>query len=118
MKTHAVRLATMFAIAMSISIALSAQDRVRARDLGIVVGASTTGPLNAITDVVGVRVGHATITRGDSVRTGVTVIFPHQGNVFESRVPAAAVVGNGFGKFIGSTQLAELGELETPIALT
>ena len=118
MKTHAVRLATMFAIAMSISIALSAQDRVRARDLGIVVGTATTGPLNAITDVVGVRVGHATITRGDSVRTGVTVIFPHQGNVFESRVPAAAVVGNGFGKFIGSTQLAELGELETPIALT
>ena len=118
MKTHAVRLATMFAIAMSISTALSAQDRVRARDLGIVVGTATTGPLNAITDVVGVRVGHATITRGDSVRTGVTVIFPHQGNVFESRVPAAAVVGNGFGKFIGSTQLAELGELETPIALT
>ena len=118
MKTHAVRLAAAFAVAISICSPLCAQDRVRARDLGIVVGTSTTGPLNAITDVVGVRVGHATITRGDSVRTGVTVIFPHQGNVFESRVPAAAVVGNGFGKFIGSTQLAELGELETPIALT
>lgn len=95
-----------------------AQTRPRARDLGIVVGPSSPGPLNAITDVAGVRVGHATVMRGDSVRTGVTVIFPHEGNPFESRVPSAAVVGNGFGKFIGSTQLAELGELETPIALT
>ena len=97
---------------------LHAQPRPRARDLGIIVGTSTPGPLNAITDVAGVRVGHATVSRGDSVRTGVTVIFPHGGNPFESRVPAAAVVGNGFGKFVGSTQLAELGELETPIALT
>lgn len=97
---------------------LHAQPRPRARDLGIIVGTSAPGPLNAITDVAGVRVGHATVSRGDSVRTGVTVIFPHAGNTFESRVPAAAVVGNGFGKFVGSTQLAELGELETPIALT
>lgn len=95
-----------------------AQARPSARDLGIIVGTATPGPLNAITDVVGVRVGHATVSRGDSIRTGVTVIFPHDGNPFESRVPAAAVVGNGFGKFVGSTQLAELGELETPIALT
>lgn len=97
---------------------LGAQERPRARDLGIVVGTFAPGPMNAITDVPGVRVGHATVIRGDSVRTGVTAIFPHAGNPFESRVPAAAVVGNGFGKFVGSTQLAELGELETPITLT
>ena len=97
---------------------LHAQERPRARDLGITVGTFPPGPLNAITDVAGVRVGHATVVRGDSVRTGVTVIFPHAGNPFESRVPAATVVGNGFGKFVGSTQVAELGELETPIALT
>lgn len=95
-----------------------AQDRPRARDLGIVVGTYTPGPLNAITDVAGVRVGHATVIRGDSTRTGVTAIFPHAGNAFESRVPAAVVVGNGFGKLVGSTQVTELGELETPIALT
>ena len=95
-----------------------AQERPRARDLGIVVGTYAPGPLNAITDVPGVRVGHATVVRGDSVRTGVTTIFPHGGNAFESRVPAGAVVGNGFGKFVGMTQVAELGELETPIALT
>ncbi len=95
-----------------------AQDRPRARDLGIVVGTFSPGPNNAITDVAGVRVGHRTLIRGDSVRTGVTVVFPHSGNPFESRVPAAAVVGNGFGKFVGYTQVTELGELETPIALT
>ena len=101
-----------------VAAGMHAQERPRARELGIVVGDFPPGPLNAITDVPGVRVGHATVIRGDSVRTGVTVIFPHAGNPFESRVPAAAVVGNGFGKFVGSTQLAELGELETPIALT
>jgi D-aminopeptidase len=95
-----------------------AQERPRARDLGIVVGTFEPGPLDAITDVPGVRVGQATIVRGETVRTGVTVIFPHAGNAFHSRVPAAAVVGNGFGKFVGITQLSELGELETPIALT
>jgi D-aminopeptidase len=96
----------------------AAQERPRARELGIVVGPWAPGTLNAITDVAGVRVGHATVTRGDSVRTGVTVVFPHSGNPFESRVPAAVVVGNGFGKFVGSTQITELGELETPLALT
>ncbi len=95
-----------------------AQERPRARDLGIVVGQFDPGPLNAITDVRGVRVGHATIIRGDSICTGVTVIFPHNDNVFMSRVPAAIAVGNGFGKLIGFTQVNELGELETPIALT
>lgn len=106
------------AVGALLAATANAQDRPRARDLGIVVGPHTPGALNAITDVPGVRVGHATVIRGDSTRTGVTVVFPHSGNPFESRVPAAAVVGNGFGKFVGYTQVAELGELETPIALT
>lgn len=76
------------------------------------------GPLNAITDVAGVRVGHTTILRGDSVRTGVTAILPHGGNIFREKVPAGIFTGNGFGKLAGSTQLTELGTLETPIVLT
>jgi D-aminopeptidase len=95
---------------------LAAQQRARA--LGLVPGALPPGPLNAITDVAGVRVGHATVSRGDSVRTGVTAILPHGGNLFLERVPAALHVGNGFGKLVGATQLGELGELETPILLT
>lgn len=108
-------------VAALLPVALDAQApeaRPRARDLGIVVGRHAPGPLDAITDVAGVRVGHATVVRGDSVRTGVTVVFPHEGNAFEERVPAALVVGNGFGKFVGATQVMELGELETPVALT
>jgi D-aminopeptidase len=77
-----------------------------------------TGPLNAITDVAGVRVGHATVVRGDTIRTGVTAIVPHAGNLFREKVPAAVFVGNGFGKLAGSTQVRELGEIETPILLT
>ena len=96
----------------------SAAERPRARDLGIVPGALEPGPLNAITDVPGVQVGQTTLMRGDSVRTGVTVVLPHGGNLYESRVPAAIAVGNGYGKLTGSTQVAELGELESPIALT
>jgi D-aminopeptidase len=92
--------------------------RARARDLGVKPGLFPPGTLNAITDVAGVRVGHATVTEGDSVRTGVTAILPHEGNVFLERVPAALLVGNGFGKITGVTQLHELGELETPILLT
>jgi len=94
------------------------QPRPRARDLGIVVGSIPTGPLNAITDVAGVRVGHTTIARGDSINSGVTAILPHGGNPFREKVPAAIVVGNGFGKLAGSTQVNELGELESPIVLT
>lgn len=103
-----------------VAATLAAQEapRPRARDLGLVIGTHAPGPLDAITDVAGVRVGHATVVRGDSVRTGVTVVFPHDGDPFVERVPAALVVGNGFGKFVGATQLAELGELETPVALT
>ncbi|MGH7528885.1 MAG: P1 family peptidase [Gemmatimonadales bacterium] len=92
--------------------------RPRARDLGLTIGVFPPGPLNAITDVAGVRVGHTTISRGDSIRTGVTAILPHGGNPFREKVPAAIVVGNGFGKLAGSTQVNELGELESPIVLT
>ncbi len=98
--------------------ALGAQRPARARDLGIVPGTLPPGPLNAITDVPGVRVGQTTVRVGDSVRTGVTAILPHAGNAFLDRVPAAIHVGNGFGKLLGATQVAELGELETPILLT
>ena len=90
----------------------------RARTLGLTPGALPPGPRNAITDVAGVRVGHATLRAGDSVRTGVTAILPHGGNLFLDRVPAAIHVGNGFGKLAGSTQVNELGELESPILLT
>lgn len=92
--------------------------RPRARDLGIVVGSLPPGPLNAITDVAGVRVGHATVIRGERTRTGVTAILPHGGNLFREKVPAAIYVGNGFGKLMGSTQVNELGEIESPILLT
>ena len=92
--------------------------RPRARDAGVVVGILPTGALNAITDVAGVRVGHTTVVEGDSVRTGVTAIVPHGGSVFREKVPAAIVVGNGFGKLLGVTQVRELGEIETPILLT
>jgi D-aminopeptidase len=102
------------------AITVTAQDvaRPRARDLGIAPGVFRPGPLNAITDVAGVRVGHATIVEGDHVRTGVTVIVPHGGNVFQDKVPGAVFVGNAFGKLAGSTQVDELGTIETPIALT
>ncbi len=92
--------------------------RPRARDLGIQVGVLPPGPLNAITDVEGVRVGHTTIVKGDDVRTGVTTVLPHGGNLFREKVPGAVFVGNGFGKLMGSTQVNELGEIETPILLT
>jgi D-aminopeptidase len=92
--------------------------RPRARDLGVKVGVLPTGALNAITDVAGVRVGHQTIVRGENVRTGVTAILPHGGNLFREKVPGAVYVGNGFGKLAGSTQVEELGEIETPILLT
>ena len=96
----------------------SAQARVRARDLGVAPGIFAPGLNNAITDVAGVKVGHATIISGDSIHTGVTAILPHGGNVFLDRVPAAVHIGNAFGKLIGSAQVKELGELETPILLT
>ena len=90
----------------------------RARDLGIAPGTLPTGPLNAITDVAGVRVGHVTVSEGERIRTGVTAILPHDGNPFQDKVPAGLAVFNGFGKLAGTTQLVELGEIETPILLT
>ncbi len=100
------------------SRAVFAQNRQSAREMGVVVGVLPPGPLNAITDVAGVRVGQVTIVRGDSVNTGVTAILPHGGNIFRDKVPAAIVVGNGFGKLAGFTQVQELGELESPVVLT
>jgi len=100
--------------------ALAAQNdaRPRARDLGLKPGVFEPGPLNAITDVAGVTVGHTTLHQGDHIRTGVTVVVPHGGNVFQDKVPGAVFVGNAFGKLAGSTQVEELGTIETPIALT
>ncbi|TVR28596.1 MAG: S58 family peptidase, partial [Balneolaceae bacterium] len=94
------------------------QERERVRDLGIHPGILSTGQWNAITDVEGVEIGHRTIIEGNDIRTGVTAILPHTGNLFRDRVPAAVYVGNGFGKALGFTQVQELGELETPLALT
>lgn len=101
-----------------LAITLLAQDRPRAREAGVIVGVLPPGPLNAITDVAGVKVGHSTLVRGETIRTGVTAILPHSANLFRQKVPAAIFVGNGFGKLMGSTQVAELGEIETPILLT
>lgn len=94
------------------------ENRKRARELGIAPGILPTGKLNAITDVVGVKVGQVTLIEGADVRTGVTAILPHDGNLFQEKVPAGVAVGNGFGKLMGSTQIMELGEIETPIVLT
>jgi D-aminopeptidase len=93
-------------------------ERPRTNDIGLKVGVLPTGALNAITDVAGVRVGHTTIIRGDDVRTGFTAILPHDGNLFREKVPGAVYIGNAFGKLAGSTQVNELGEIETPILLT
>ena len=95
-----------------------ASQRPRARDAGIVIGNLPTGPRNAIVDVAGVAVGHATVVEGDGVRTGVTAILPHAGDLYAERVPAAIHVANGYGKLLGISQVRELGELETPILLT
>lgn len=92
--------------------------RPRAREAGVIVGVLSPGPLNAITDVAGVSVGQTTLIRGDNVRTGVTAILPHGGNLFREKVPGAVFIGNAFGKLAGSTQVNELGEIETPIMLT
>ena len=96
----------------------AASGRPRAREIGLVIGVLPPGPLNAITDVEGVRVGHRTIVEGEGIRTGVTAVLPHRGNLFQEKVPAAVVVGNGFGKLVGYTQVRELGTLETPVVLT
>ncbi|MDA0327488.1 MAG: P1 family peptidase [Gemmatimonadetes bacterium] len=106
------------ALALPVTATTQQPDRPRARDLGVFVGVFEPGPHNAITDVAGVRVGHATVIQAPNIRTGVTAILPHGGNPYLSRVPAAIHVANGFGKLLGMTQVQELGELETPILLT
>jgi D-aminopeptidase len=111
-------LLTCFVLSVTIAVSPASAQRPRPRDLGVAPGIFKPGANDAITDVAGVRVGHTTVVRGDSVRTGVTAILPHAGNTFRERVPAALVVGNGFGKLLGATQVGELGELETPILLT
>ena len=93
-------------------------ERPRVREWGIKTGVLPPGPFNAITDVLGVRVGHVTLIQGQDIRTGVTVILPHEGNIFQDKVPAAIAVANGFGKLTGYTQVEEYGNLETPIILT
>ena len=109
---------TVFILIILSLVLLSAVDRRRARDLGTKIGVFPTGEYNSITDVKGVKVGHNTVIQGDSVRTGVTVILPHGGDLFKEKVPAAVYVTNGFGKLVGTTQIEELGTIETPIALT
>jgi len=96
----------------------AADHRPRAREAGITFGILPPGPLNAITDVAGVKVGQVTIIEGETIRTGVTAILPHGGNLYQDKVPAGFAVGNAYGKFMGSTQIEELGEIETPILLT
>ena len=113
-------LTALLATSFSLTIAQPEKEptRPRVREIGLKIGVIPTGKDNAITDVTGVAVGHTTLVRGESIRTGVTAIVPHAGNLFQEKVPGAVFVGNGFGKLAGSTQVNELGEIETPILLT
>ncbi|MEW6361008.1 MAG: P1 family peptidase [Pyrinomonadaceae bacterium] len=106
------------ALLFALTVFSQSVERPRVRDLGLSIGIFPNGEFNAITDVSGVFVGHTTIIRGDNIRTGVTAVLPHSGNLFRQKVPAAIFVGNGFGKLAGSTQVNELGEIETPVLLT
>jgi D-aminopeptidase len=117
MVLHA-RLAAALLLVLAAMAPAPASERPRAREAGIEIGILPPGPLNAIADVEGVRVGHVTLIEGQGIRTGVTAILPHSGNLYQDKVPAGFAVANGFGKFMGSTQIAELGEIETPILLT
>ena len=112
-----VRAAIIFLLLAMSGIA-KADQRPRPREAGITFGILPTGPLNAITDVAGVKVGHVSLIEGALVRTGVTAILPHGGNLYQDKVPAGFAVGNAYGKFMGSTQVKELGEIETPVMLT
>ncbi|WP_435623584.1 P1 family peptidase [Flagellimonas sp.] len=112
-------LTTRFLLVLFLLSALHAfPQNKRLRDYGIEIGVLKTGKYNAITDVVGVKVGHTTLIKGDSIRTGVTAILPHSDNIFQFKVPAAIHIGNGFGKLAGYSQVKELGNIETPIILT
>ena len=117
MKRSSILLLALVAVVAS-AMASASEQRPRAREVGVTIGTMPPGPRNAITDVDGVGVGHATLAEGTRLHTGVTAIVPHAGNLYRQRVPAAIVVGNGYGKLAGITQVQELGELETPILLT
>ncbi len=117
-KTMSLPAAFGIVLALTGAVLLASETRPRARDIGLVVGVLPAGPLNAITDVAGVAVGQVTVVEGRDVRTGVTAILPHGGNVFQDKVPAGISVANGYGKLTGVTQVRELGTLETPIVLT
>ena len=112
------QLLTLACVLIAACMVAAQSPRPRARDIGLAPGVLAPGALNAITDVAGVRVGHSTLVEGDHIRTGVTVVVPHSGNIFQEKVPGAVFVGNAFGKLAGSTQVDELGTIETPIALT
>jgi len=112
------KLLALLLLIFSIPLLAQQMSRPRARDLGVIVGILPTGTANAITDIPGVTVGQKTIVQGDNIRTGVTAILPHSGNLFRDKVPGSVFVGNAFGKLAGSTQVNELGEIETPIMLT
>jgi D-aminopeptidase len=119
MSHSAYKAATLLVVAVGCAVtSADAQERVAPRALGVVVGVIPPGPLNAITDVAGVRVGQVTVAQDSVVNSGVTAVLPHGGNIFQEKVPAAIVVGNGFGKLAGITQVRELGELESPVVLT
>ena len=117
-KLLSIMLASVLACVHAPALANDNDNRPRARDIGLISGVLPPGKLNAITDVNGVLVGQTTLNKGDDIRTGVTAILPHAGNLFKEKVAAAVHVGNGFGKLMGSTQISELGEIETPILLT
>lgn len=101
-----------------VSFPMQRNERPRIRELGVTVGVLPPGPSNSITDVASVAVGHTTLIRGENIRTGVTAVLPHSGNLFREKVPGAVFIGNAFGKLAGSTQVEELGEIETPVILT
>ena len=113
--SHGPTLILALTLAGAATVFSAAGERPRARDLGLAPGVFPPGPLNAITDVAGVRVGHTTLVEGDAVRTGVTAVLPHGGNLFQDKVAGAVFVGNAFGKLAGSTQVEELGTIETPV---
>ncbi len=116
-KKNRMKLAGIFLMVLFVATGIYAQKK-RPRELGIKIGVMQPGVMNSITDVKGVEVGHSTIIRADSIRTGVTAVLPHGGNIFQEKVPAAVFVGNGFGKLAGTTQVRELGNIETPVILT
>ncbi len=117
-KSNVFRVLMLFALLITLPVAVFAEDDKRARDYGITIGILEPGKNNAITDVKGVKVGQVTLSSGDNIRTGVTAILPYDGNIYQSKVPAAIYIGNGFGKLAGYSQVKELGNIETPIVLT